>query len=235
MESEPKSIHTYFNSDLLDIDACDVDIRITEFPKSADRNWLYYFGLTVNFTLPDEWSHGGFQWSGIREFRNSGNKGVNWGGSSNQTGCGGINNDPCAWECHKWYRYHVRRVDDENDQQKYHLWLFTICDYDTGEEIEYGTVRTKSPYIVCRNTMVFTETGYGVRCDSPKVRIEWRNPNFITPAGRFSPQKIVANYNSTCVNPHNTNQSLLSNSPLYWFHETNTTRITPPNTLLWPI
>lgn len=235
MEYEPKSIHTYFDWDISGIYACGVDIQVTKFPESADHKWLYYFTLTVDFTRDDEWSHGGFQWSGIHEFKRSGNKGVNWGGDSNQLGCGGINNKPYVWECNKWYRYHIRRVDVEDNQDKYHRWLFTVLDYKKGEEIECGYVLMKSPYIVCRNTMVFTETGYGVRCDSPKIRVEWRNPIFRTPDGQFSPKRIVANYNGTCINPTNTNQNLLFDSPLCWFHETNTIRTTLPDTNLWPI
>jgi hypothetical protein len=230
---EPKSIHTYLNSEDVEIYACDIDIQITEFPKLANCTWLYYFGFTVNFTFPDEWAHGGFQWSNINEFKYSRNKGVNWGGASDHTGCGGINNRPYTWKCNKWYRYRVMRVDNESEQSDNYRWLFIIKDYETGDEIEYGIVRTKSPYIVCRNTMVFTETGYGVRCDSPKVRVEWRNPIFTSISGQFSPKKIVANYNGTCVNPTNTNQDLLSNSPLCWFHETNATRTTLSNRVLW--
>jgi len=229
---QPKSIHTYLEAETSDIYAYDVDVRVTHFPPSADRRWLYYFSLQVNFTHHKEWSHGGFQWSGTHEFRDNANKGVNWGGASDWAGDGGIgvNNTPFTWECDRWYRYRVWRVDD--DSQGYHRWLFAVLDYATNKERQYGTVRTKSHCIA--NAVAFTETGYGVQCDSPSARVEWRNPRLRTPQGEVLPQIIVANYNGTCVNPANTNQGLLSTSPITWFHETNAIRITQPDTRLWP-
>jgi hypothetical protein len=228
---EPKSIHTYLDSEFDEIYAYDVDVCIKEFPFSADPFWLYYFALQVNFTSYDEWSHGGFQWAHIVEFRDSANKGVNWGGGSNWAGYGGlgINNTPFSWECNKWYRYRVWRVDD--DSEGYHRWLLAILDYETNKENQYGTIRTKSFYI--KSSIVFTETGYGVQCDSPRVSVEWRNPTFLTPAGKYVPQKIVANYNGTCIDPTNTNQGLIPSTSLQWFHETNTCRTIKPDTILW--
>ena len=228
---EPKSIHTYLDSRIADISAYDVDVRVTHFPHSADREWLYFFALQVNFTHYEEWSHGGFQWSGTPEFQRNANKGVNWGGGSDWAGYGGIgvNNTPFTWQCDMWYRYRVSRVD--NAPQGYHRWLFAIMEYNTNTERPYGTVCTKSSFI--KNALVFTETGYGVQCNSPKVRVEWRNPRIRTLAGELSPQKIVANYNGTCVDPTNTNQGFLSDSPLYWFHETNANRTIYPNKVLW--
>jgi hypothetical protein len=225
---EPNSIHTYLDSRIIDIYAYDVDIRITSFPQFAYRSWLYYFALQVNFTNHDEWSHGGFQWAGVNEFQESQNKGINWGGGS-EYGEIGINNSPFVWHCGKWYRYHVERVN--KNPLEYNHWLFAVMDYDTNEEHQYGVVRTKSFFM--KKAMVFTETGYGVQCDSPKAQVEWRNPCFLTPAGSFMPKKIVAKYNGTCINPTNTNQGLLSKSPLHWFHETNAIRIVLDGTKLW--
>lgn len=229
---EPKSVHTYLESYAKDVYAYDVDVRITDFPASADRQWLYYFSLQVNFAGHDEWSHGGFQWSGTQEFQDNNNKGVNWGGGSDWAGYGGIgvNNTPFTWECDRWYRYRVWRVDD--DPEGYHRWLFAVMDYTTKIEHQYGTVRTKSHTIA--SAVVFTETGYGVQCDSPTARVEWRFPCLHTPAGQSGPHRIVANYNGTCANPHNTNQGLLSSSPISWFHETNTERLIHPDTCIWP-
>jgi hypothetical protein len=228
-EMEPKSIHTYLESDSTGIYAYDIDMRITNFPETADRNWLYYFALQVNFTDHDEWSHGGIQWSG--EFRNHGNKGVNWGGGSAWAGYGGlgINNTPFVWECDCWYRFRVWKVED--DSEGHHRWLFAVLDYTSNHERQYGTIRTKSHFI--RDAVVFTETGYGVQCDSPTARVEWRNPRFYTPEGTMQPERLVANYNGTCLNPNNTNQGLLSPRPALWFHETNTPRVVEPNKCLW--
>jgi len=87
---EPKSTHTWLQTSHDRIDAYSVDLRITDFPQRAERSWLYYFALQVNFTDHDEWSHGGIQWAGVSEFVDSGNKGVNWGGGSDWAGYGGI-------------------------------------------------------------------------------------------------------------------------------------------------
>jgi hypothetical protein len=229
---EPKSIHTYLDSNGSGTYAYEIDLRITDFPTSVDQRWLYYFSLQVNFTHHNEWSHGGFQWSGTREFRDNANKGVNWGGGSDWAGYGGIgvNNIPFTWERGRRYRYRVSRVDD--DSEGFHRWLFAVLDYATNEERQYGTVRTKSFSIA--SAVAFTETGYGVQCDSPRVRVEWRSPRLHTPQGQASPSRIVANYNGTCVNPSNTNQGLLSAAPISWFHETNAMRTVQPDTPLWP-
>ena len=50
MNPEPKSIHTYLDSRIPDVYAYGVDVCVTDFPQSADPQWLYYFGLTVFFT-----------------------------------------------------------------------------------------------------------------------------------------------------------------------------------------
>lgn len=228
---EPKSIHTWLDCDHSDIYNYEVDVRVTDFPANADRSWLYYFSLQVIFTDHDEWSHGGFQWSGTHEFAANGNKGVNWGGGSNWAGYGGIgvNNTPYTWELGFWYRYRVWRMD--KDDQGFVRWLFAVMDYPRGQELQFGTVKTKSSAI--RGAVVFTETGYGVKCDSPSVRIEWRNPRFRTPLGEFPALVGIANYNGTCSDPCNTDQGLLSESPRSWFHVTNSPRRVLANTRLW--
>ncbi len=228
---EPKSIHTYLESPQVELYNYDLDIRVTDFPAAPDRGWLYYFSLQVNFTDFNEWSHGGFQWSGTPEFANNGNKGVNWGGGSDWAGYGGIgvNNTPFTWEMHRWYRYRVWRVDD--DAQAFHRWLFAVMDYETGQEHQFGTVRTKSNWI--KSAVVFTETGYGVQCETPRTRVEWRNPCFRTTQGQFTPLVGIANYNGTCTEPNNTDQGLITLSPLLWFHSTNSPRHVQPDTRLW--
>lgn len=228
---EPKSIHTYLDSKFDQIDAYEVDVCVKEFPSTVVPSWLYYFAIQVNFTSYDEWSHGGFQWAHIKEFNDSANKGVNWGGGSSWAGYGGIGvtNTPFIWQCNKWYRYRVYLgAEDPNGLNQ---WHFSILEYETNNLYQYGTVRTKSFYI--KSAVVFTETGYGVQCNSPKVKVEWRNPIFLTDSAEFIPEKGVANYNGTCVDPTNTNQGLLFNEPLHWFHETNAFRIIEPDTILW--
>jgi hypothetical protein len=228
---EPKSIHTWFNADVVDIRDYAVDIRISEFPADIPQQWLYYPSLQVNFTDHDEWAHGGFQWAGISEFRPTANKGVNWGGGSQWGGYGGIGitNTPFIWETQRWYRYRVCRVDDDSDG--FHRWLFAILDYDSGCESLFGTVKTKS--LCIRSAVVFTETGYGVKCDSPGIRIEWRNPCFRTPAGQYVPRELVATFNGTCPGTPTTNQELISDNPLHWYHQTNTARTTKDSGVLW--
>tara|TARA_R110000868_G_scaffold400484_1_gene675027 strand:- start:25568 stop:26269 length:702 start_codon:yes stop_codon:yes gene_type:complete len=227
---EPKSVHTYLESQAADVCAYDVDVRITDFPVSPNREWLYFFALQVNFAHHEEWAHGGFQWSGTHEFKGN-NKGVNWGGGSDWAGYGGIgvNNTPFIWERDRWYRYRVWRVD--KDAEGYHRWIFAVMDYAANVENQFGTVRTKSQSIA--GAMVFTETGYGVQCDSPTARVEWRSPCLHSLNGQSTPHRIIANYNGTCSNPSNTNQGSLSSSPIIWFHETNAKRLVNPDTCIW--
>lgn len=228
---EPKSIHTYLESPQVEIYNYDVDIRVTVFPPTPDRSWLYYFSLQVDFTDFNEWSHGGFQWSGTAEFANNENRGVNWGGGSDWAGYGGIGvtNTPFTWELNKWYRYRVWRVDKDADG--FQRWLFAVLDYETDKEHQFGTVRTKSVWI--KSAVVFTETGYGVQCHTPRTRVEWRCPTFRTPHGEFVPKIGIANYNGTCADPCNTNQGLISHQPLLWFHSTNSPRHVRADTPLW--
>jgi hypothetical protein len=229
---EPKSIHTWFDSGKTEISNYDVDVRISAFPQFPDRQWLYYFSLQVTFTDYDEWGHGGLQWAGNKEFQTDGNRGVNWGGGSNWAGYGGngVNNTPFTWQVGRWYRYRVLRVDQ--DARGLRHWLFAVLDYDTGSEQKFGTIWTKSEWII--NAMVFTETGYGVHCDSERAKVDWRNPVFrCTEAGEFCPQSGTANYNGTCTGQHNTEQGLISRSPLVWFHSTNAPRTVNPYDRLW--
>jgi hypothetical protein len=228
---EPKSIHTYLDTKQPEIYNYDIDVRITDFPHDADPGWLYYFSLHVKFTHHDEWSHGGFQWSGTKEFASNGNKGVNWGGGAlwDRSGGVGVNNTPFTWELGMWYRYRVWRV--EKDDHGFNRWLFAVMDYTNGQELQFGTIKTKSSEI--SGAVVFTETGYGVQCDSPSVRVEWRNPCFRTPHGEFKADVGIANYNGTCSDPCNTDQGILSDSPRAWFRLTNTPRHVQAETALW--
>ena len=231
-EPKPKSIHTWLNSNVTQIYNYDVDVRINDFPTNPSRKWLYYLSLQVNFTGHKEWSHGGIQWSGTREFRNNGNKGINWGGGSEWAGYGGIGvtNTPFTWELGKWYRYRVWRLSKGKDGLW--RWLFAVMDYETGKEKRYGTVRTKSAWI--KNAVVFTETGYGVVCGTPRIHVDWRNPVFrSTRPGILKPTRGIATYNGTCGGESNTEQGLVSRNPLSWFHSTNKRRSAAYNTRLW--
>lgn len=229
---EPKSIHTWLDSLESQIYAYDVDVKITDFPKNADRKWLYYMSLQVNFTGHEEWSHGGIQWSGTKEFRDNNNKGINWGGGSDWAGYGGIGstNTPFTWEVNKWYRFRVWRLD-KNDKGLWR-WLFAVKDYESGVEKQYGTVVTKSEWI--KSAVVFTETGYGVKCDTDTARVEWKNPVYrCTKPGEFKPIKGIATYNGTCEGSPSTNQELITKSPLHWSHSTNVPRSTEYSKQLW--
>ncbi len=228
--AEPKSTHTWLESPEPEIYAYDVDVRVNEFPKNPDRRWLYYFALQVNFTGNEEWSHGGLQWAGVKEFENSGNKGINWGGGSDWAGYGGIGrtNTPFIWQKGRWYRYRCWRLEQKDGLWQ---WLFAVKDYETGKDGQYGTVVTRSKHI--RSATVWMETGYGVQCDTERADIEWRNPNYRTPKGTFVPVSGTATYNGDCGGSVSTQQGLVSRSPLQWFQSTNSRRTTPVNAKLW--
>lgn len=228
---EPKSTHTWLDSDQTEIYSYNIDIRVTDFPSQLEPNWLYYFSLQVNFTDHDEWSHGGFQYAAASEFANNNNLGVNWGGGSDWAGYGGIGrtNTPYTWETDTWYRYRVWRLEKEQDGLW--RWLFTVTNYETGEERQLGTVVTKSDWI--KNAVVWIETGYGVQCDTEKVRIEWRNPQFNSAAGTFVPNKATADYNGTCEGALSTNQGMISTQPLTWYQETHANREVAKGTRMW--
>jgi hypothetical protein len=105
-------------------------------------------------------------------------------------------------------------------------------DYNTNQEQQFGTVITKSEWI--KGALVFTETGYGVKCNTARASVEWRNPVFrCSDTGEYAPENGTANYNGTCTEEHNTQQCLISKSPLQWFHATNSYRTVNPNDRLW--
>ena len=231
IQAEPKSTHTWLVSDKAQVYSYDVDVRVVNFPSNPNRSWLYYFSLQVNFTDHDEWSHGGIQYANAAEFANSNNQGVNWGGGSDWAGYGGIGrtNVPYTWEIGKWYRYRVWRLN--KNKNGLWEWLFTILDYQTGNERQIGIVVTKSDWIKSAN--VWIETGYGVQCETDRATVQWRNPNFKSTSGGFVPSQGVATYNGTCSGANSTNQGLMSSSPLVWFQTTNSSRTVMPNQRLW--
>jgi len=115
-------------------------------------------------------------------------------------------------------------------------WGFWILDYDTNIETYIGTVSSWGKYI--NNICIFTETGYGVSCDTPTVQVRWRNPlykSFTIGGSNIIPTSGLATYNGTCSNPNNTDQRLISSNPIEFIHLTNTVRTTIPNTYLFNI
>ncbi|MGO9567708.1 MAG: twin-arginine translocation signal domain-containing protein [Desulfomonilaceae bacterium] len=229
---EPKSIHTWLESDQKEILEYEVDINIVEFPVPPSRKWLYYFAIQVNFTEDDEWAHGGLQWADSKEFKDSGNLGINWGGGSKSKGYGGLGhtNKAFRWQVGHWYSYKAYRSGRKSSGK--YKWGFYVQDYFNVRTIDCGFITTySSDFIV--SAVLFTETGYGVKCDSPSVRVLWRDPRFRTSKGEGIPPRGVADYNGTCNNPHNTNQNMISKKPLLLRHCTNCPRTTPNNTVLW--
>lgn len=229
---EPKSTHTWLDTEHDKIYAYDIDLRVTDFPEHPDKGWLYYFAIQVNFTDHDEWSHGGIQYANAEEFVDNNNLGVNWGGGSDWAGYGGIGrtNTPFTWQKNTWYRFRVWKLDKKDDLYN---WAFYVLNYDSGEELFAGTVVTKSEYI--KNAVVWMETGYGVVCDTDKARIEWRNPVYRTveATGEFPAIGGTSSYNGTCEGELNTNQGVVGKSPLIWFQETKAKRSTPPKTKIF--
>ncbi|MBK8090944.1 MAG: hypothetical protein IPK32_02800 [Verrucomicrobiaceae bacterium] len=228
---EPKSIHTWFESDAVGMVGYSVDICISTFPENAPFKWLYSLALQINFTGHDEWAHGGLQWAEDKAYKESSNKGVNWGGGSDWAGYAGNGrtNTPFAWKVGNEYGYQVKR--GEVDSNGLTHWHFSLVDYSTNRKMSCGIVKTKSVFI--RRALVFTETGYGVQCDSPPIRVEWSNPMVECEEGQKSPHILKANYNGTCEGELTTNQGIISTSPLRWYHQTSCSRITGPNTVIW--
>lgn len=223
----PKSTHTYLRGLNPDIYSFDVDMRIREFPADAEPGFLYFPAIQVDFEEHKEWAHGGVQWTRGKK--------ANWGGGST-TGYGKTFDGekmsivvPFDWVEGRWYRYRVWRLDP--DETGYHRWLFTILDYETGVETRVGSVRTVSKYI--KGAMVWTETGYGVVCDTNSIVVEWRNPAYRTAAGEFGPKSGIVNYNGTCSDPHNTNQEVTGSDPLSWIQTTNSPRTIEAGQELW--
>lgn len=229
-EPEPKSILTWLQADCVDIECYEIDVRIVQFPETVPTQWLYFFALQVNFTDHAEWAHGGFQWAGVSDYQPSGSKGVNWGGGSSWAGYGGngATLTPFAWQTDCWYRYRVLRLERQGDGLC--RWLFLVIDTPSGREFPCGVVVTKSEFIA--DACVFTETGYGVRCDSPSICVEWRNPCFRTARGTAGPDSLIATYNGSCPDPISTSQELLSATPLAWRHETGAVRAIPNHGIL---
>lgn len=228
---EPKSIHTWLEPRRTDIYEYGVDVCIEKFPVSPGQSWLYFFSLQVNFTEDDEWGHGGLQWAGTAEFQSSGNLGINFGGGSQSRGYGGLcqTNKPFEWKVGRWYHFHVLRLERISESR--YEWGFRVQDIETKFEVNCGTIHTQSEFIT--QALVFTETGYGVKCDTPPAVVLWSDPNFNTADGVGTPDRAVATYNGTCVDPHNTNQDLISLNPMVWFHSLKSRRTVENDAPIW--
>ncbi|MCD6109068.1 MAG: hypothetical protein J7J89_06345, partial [Thermoplasmata archaeon] len=228
---EPKSIHTWLDGpNDSDIYNYDIDFKIDTWLSDPDPDWLYYWALCVWFS--DEQgnscgaAHGGLQWA-------SGGKKANWGGYELVDGTQSIviNYD---WEPGKWYRYRVWGLGQNSDGS--YNWGFWILDYETNVETFVGSVTSWGKYI--NDICVFTETGYGVLCDTPSVQVRWRNPayrSFTIGGDILTPISGFATYNGTCSDPHNTDQRLVNTNPIEFLHLTNTIRTTDNNTYLFQL
>jgi hypothetical protein len=223
VSGEPKSIHTWlYGPNDQDIYSYDVDIRIDSFLTNPNPDFLYFWSLCVYFNDGSA-AHGGLQWA-------SGGKKANWGGYGLVGGTQSIViNYP--WETGKYYRYRVWRLSQKPDGS--FEWGFWILDYSTNIETYVGKVTSWGSLI--NNVVIFTETGYGVQCDTPTVRVRWKSPKYNSVSGgtNLIPTKGLANYNGTCVDPNNTDQRLISTNPIEFIHLTNTTRTILPNTYLF--
>jgi len=228
---EPKSIHTWlYGPNDSDIYNYDIDFKIDAWLSNPDPNWLYFWSMCAYFT--DEQgnskgaAHGGLQWA-------SGGKKANWGGYDLVGGTQSVVMN-YNWQSGKWYRYRIWGLGQNADGS--YNWGFWILDYDTNIETYIGTVSSWGKYI--NNICIFTETGYGVSCDTPTVQVRWRNPlykSFTIGGSNIIPTSGLATYNGTCSNPNNTDQRLISSNPIEFIHLTNTVRTTIPNTYLFNI
>ncbi|MBC7195106.1 MAG: fibronectin type III domain-containing protein, partial [Caldisericia bacterium] len=228
---EPKSIHTWLDGLYDDkIYNYDIDIKIDKWLTNPDPNWLYFWGICVSFSdengNPKGGAHGGLQWA-------AGGKKANWGGYELVGGTQSIVIN-YNWQPNKWYRYRVWGLGQNSDGS--YNWGFWILDYETNIETYIGSVSSWGKYI--SDIYIFTETGYGVQCNTPTVQARWRNPvykSFTIGGSNIIPYHGTATYNGTCSDPNNTDQRLISTNPIEFIHLTNTNRTIPNNGTLFDI
>ena len=225
---EPRSTHTWLDyaPGVSNVQSYDVDVRIDAFPDSPDPGWLYYFAIQVNFSDGGGGAHGGLQWA-------SGGQKANWGGYDLRY-AGDVQSIVIdhPWASGTWYRYHV--VRDESLPDGTWAWGFSIENLSTGAVCPLGDVYSTGSFI--SGCVVWMETGYGVVATTPRAQVRWRNPTFT-----FGPLQIqghpvagYATYNGTCIEPHTTDQQIVSANPREWIQLTNAPeRTTPANTYLW--
>ena len=225
---EPKSTHTWldFPAGTSNVQSYDVDVCIDAFPENPDPAWLYYFAIQVDFSEDGGGAHGGLQWA-------SGGEKANWGGYDLRY-AGDVQSIVLdqPWATGVWYRYHVARGTQQPDGTW--AWGFWITDLSTGTSRYLGDIYSKGSSI--SGCLVWMETGYGVVATTPRAQVRWRNPTFtfgpLLTAGH--PVAGYATYNGTCVEPHTTDQQIVSSSPREWIQLTNApVRTTPADTYLW--
>jgi hypothetical protein len=223
--AEPGAIYTIFGthnftspSDSL-IYQFEVDIRIDQF-SSPPPGSFYEWVLTIVFS-DSSFSEGAFQW-------NSGVKQAKWAGG----GLVGGSTVSFDWQVGQWYRYRVLRVG-QNPNGSWR-WEFSALNYSTSQETFIGYVDSNGQFMSATQTPRVSTRVAGVACTDPSVEVTWRNPVYWS-QGAFGASSLTASYiNSTCTNPNNTNQWLVSPSP-EWKHKTNTPRTTSEGTILWAV
>lgn len=225
---EPKSTHTWlhFPADRTQVWSYDVDVCIDAFPPTPSAAWLYFFAIQTNFSDGGGGAHGGLQWA-------SGGQKANWGGYDlrHRGDIQSIVIDH-SWTTGTWYRYHVAREVQRPDGTW--AWGFWITDLSAGTQRYLGKVYSKGSSI--SGCVVWMETGYGVVATTPRAQVRWRNPVFTYGASQATGHPVAgyATYNGTCIEPHTTDQQLISRDPCEWIQLTNApTRTNPANTYIW--
>lgn len=229
-------VHTLFDTENHEMSGFNVDVKITEFTKPTNPDWLYFFALQVDFNRDGAWAHGGLQHTG--QFRDHNSLGVNWGGQSHTKPSGdgiGHNVVPFQWSTGTWYQYQVSREAPQSGAAGNFHWLFKVVDLETSDEHSIGRVETISEYIA--RALVFTEDGYGSEhCESPTTKLEWRNPQYRVPDGLRTPTRAIASYNGQpCPADKLENQAMIANTDLEkrWYHVLRVQNTTPEGTVLW--
>ena len=206
----------------------DVDIFIGKFLIHDSESWngsaynmggyVWFFGMMVS-TDQDEVLHCGIQQgNGIANhlFANHSGSGQEY------------NNTGIPLETNHWYRLRLWRV--EQDSEGKWGWLFTIYDYESGQEWQIGTIRTQGAWLKTFST--FVEIAEPNPCLTNVNYVWYRNPVYRdTSGGPFTfKQGIVDYYDVTC---DNTNVDLVSESPITYEMKRNVTRVTPDGAYLW--
>ncbi|MBA4365764.1 MAG: hypothetical protein C0398_07210 [Coprothermobacter sp.] len=225
---EPRSTHTSlaYPAGTGDVRSYGIDVCIDAFPSDPDPEWLYYFAIQTNFSDGGGAAHGGLQWA-------AGGQKANWGGYSlrRMGDTQSIVVDQ-PWVIGRWYHYHAEREAQQRDGSW--AWGFRITDLSTNTERDLGEIYSKGSSI--DGCVVWMETGYGVVATTPRAQVRWRNPVYTCGALQTPGHPVAgyANYNGTCVEPHTTDQRLISASPREWVQLTNApVRTTPLSSCLW--
>ena len=225
---EPKSTHTWldFPAGTSNVLAYDIDVCIDAFPSAPDPAWLYYFAIQTDFSDGGGGAHGGLQWA-------SGGKKANWGGYDLRYAGDTqsiVVDQP--WATGVWYRYHAARGTQQLDGTW--AWGFWITDLGTGTSRSLGDIYSKGSSI--SGCAVWMEAGYGVVATTARAQVRWHNPAYVYGALKTIAHPVAgyATYNGTCIEPHITDQQLVSRNPREWIQTTNASvRTTPADTFLW--